>query len=225
MPVYRKGKRKVVQQKKIIREKQNGDWWQSKRVLIDDPDWPITRTSLKDIEQRLMFPISNYTRDLCKKKGSPIIIDWGCGEGVAIAEISRKFPKAKCYGFSDISYKSWNKVKKAKFIHDTENDFFTYFKDGSIDFLYSNHGLEHLKKAGIKVSDYFKRLIPKMKIGGIFVCQTEVGSDYFESRNDMANFLGAHKKLVVHFRLNKMNYVYTIQPTLIYGGIIVTRTK
>lgn len=167
MPVYKKGKRKVVEQRKIIREKQKRNKQQSKRVLIDDPGWAIRRTPLKHIERRLKFPISNYVRDICKRAGNPIVIDWGCGEGVAINEIARKFPKAGCYGFSDVSYKNWNKVKKVKFIHATANDFFRYFKNESVDLVYSFLGLDFIE---IRFKKYIENIVPKLKVGGKIVC-------------------------------------------------------
>jgi ubiquinone/menaquinone biosynthesis C-methylase UbiE len=176
MPVYRKG-RKVTAEKVLIRPDFNRKRMSERRWL-----WAFEQGSLRDMENALRFPIKKHVKQLAKKT-NPVVVDWGCGWGNAAAELAAAEPKAKVYGFSRDSYGNWNTIingnknegkeplQNVKFIHAVANDFFRYFKNNSIDLIYSRLGIKHVLIQG----EYIKRMIPKLKIGGIII--TDTGSE------------------------------------------------
>ena len=54
------------------------------------------------------------------------------------------------------------------FIHAEAEQFFNYFKDGSIDLLYSSAAIEHLWE---RLPDYVRRLVPKLTGNGVMALE------------------------------------------------------
>lgn len=172
MPVYKHGT-KIGAEKRIEFCRPN-----IKRKFKARRRWGDENSSLRAIEWDLSFRITEHVAELAKKS-TTVVVDWGCGKGAAIAELVAQIPKSRGYGFSGDSFREWNeilngnKAKKIKpatnvtFIHADANDFFRYFRNNSIDVLYSHLGLEHLDNQ----LEYLKRLISKLKKGGIIVCR------------------------------------------------------
>lgn len=172
MPVYRTG-RKVSRERRITALKGNKMRFFKRKLL-----WGVQSTPLDSVEFELGFQLKNHVENL-SRKSSPIVVDFGCGEGDAAAEIAMDVPKSRVYGFSDNSYRNWNRiingdkkkdakpVQNVKFIHAEAKDFFRYFKDNSIDLLYSRLGLVHVPEQ----VEYLKQLIPKLRKGGSIVTE------------------------------------------------------
>ncbi|HIH09737.1 MAG TPA: methyltransferase domain-containing protein [Candidatus Diapherotrites archaeon] len=173
MPVYKAGR--IVERNRLVSRTKSTE----RRVLRKPRRWPKENTPLGIVELDLLYPIKKRVAKLAETT-EPVVVDWGCGKGVAAAELAREVPKSMVYGFSNNSYTHWNKVlhgnklkeihplQNIKFIHADATDFFRYFKDGSIDILYSKLGICHLKSQ----VEYIKQLIPKLKIGGILLTET-----------------------------------------------------
>jgi len=172
MPVYRKGKKyqKEINEATIKRIK-------GKRVIVKEERWGITATPLRDIymdftcniKGKKVFDFKEEIKKISEKVKNPVIVDWGCGKGTAITELAYNFKNAKCYGFSKEYYAKWedNIESGVKFIHATAEDFKRYFKNNSIDVLYSYVGLYHLPKQ--QIIDYIKEIIPKIKKNGFII--------------------------------------------------------
>ncbi|MDO8627983.1 MAG: hypothetical protein Q7K42_05950 [Candidatus Diapherotrites archaeon] len=79
--------------------------------------------------------------------------------------MQKKFPKARCFGFGDLYFPEWEEQRNTTFIHAPGEDFSRYFKNGSIDFMYSYCGLEHLN-LGEKVQEYYCMLANKLALEG-----------------------------------------------------------
>src|SRR3989344_241833 len=131
-------------------------------------EWCVTNTPIILIEMFAKYDIRKHIKTIAKKR-RPMVVDWGCGIGNAIAEIAAEIPKTRCYGFSADSYTEWNHKKGVKFIHATGEDFSKYFKDGSIDVLYSHLGLLHFFKSkwdqGKSADAYIRLIIRKLRVG------------------------------------------------------------
>ena len=135
----------------------------AKRTLSGQTYWPVEFSGIHAVEASMDFPIREFIKNkYAAGNNKPVVVDWGCGSGCAIQQIARQIPKAKCIGFSEKRYLEWNKHSDAEFIQAVEKDFFRYFKDNSIDFLFSHLGIEHLKNP----AEYVQKIIPKLKVGG-----------------------------------------------------------
>jgi len=127
--------------------------------------WPYEETSLKCVERNFGFSLTGEIARRCGNAKSQVtVLDWGCGKGTAATELAQFGGKnVKVYGCSDVSYEEWLKNDKVKFIHETAEDTLRYFKDGSLDIIYSYYGLWHLEKSPVP---YIGRLAQKLKKGG-----------------------------------------------------------
>ncbi len=182
MPVYN-AKRKVKSQDGITSKPKF-----AKRRLVVTEKWGYNGVNIKPIEKLLDFPIMDHIGKLCKTT-SPVVVDWGCGKAISTEEIARANPNARVYGFSKESYLHWNllfmggKTKKGsasknlKLIHAEANDFFRYFKNSSIDFMFSRLGLVHLKNLPL----YLERVVPKLKVGGMIITDSNYSRREFLS--------------------------------------------
>lgn len=163
MPVYFKGwkpREEIREGTPIIRKGK-------KRVygkIGETGYWGAIDRKIKVIEASVSYPIMKMVQRMIRDGEKPVIVDWGCGKGTAISELARKNPKAKFYGVSDQFYPNWLRIKSAKFIHAPAEDFFRYFKNNSIDILYSSAAIEYLKE---KLPDYVKMLLPKLRKSGV----------------------------------------------------------
>jgi hypothetical protein len=138
-----------------------------KRVFQrDSHSWPIERTPLRTVMATLRINLVREAEKRAKQK-RPVVVDWGCGEGSAITFLAHETKKLKnspkLYGFSNRAYSTWAENQAVKFIHAPAEDFARYFKDSSIDILYSHQSLHHLPE------EYTLSLIPKLSKRGILV--------------------------------------------------------
>ena len=128
-------------------------------------------------------------RQLKMRQRPLVVVDWGCGTGRAISSLAIKFKEnVHAFGFSKDSYKEWEEVREAKLIHAPEEDFFRYFKDESIDALYSHLGLVHLAPLGFdadyglmaKAIDYIARVFRKISRGGVMAFDAPTSGFFME---------------------------------------------
>jgi len=171
MPIYRTGKF-VTKEQRITALTGH-----KKRSFIKKSFLNLVQNApLEFVESNLSFPIKSHVKNLARKI-NPVVVDFGCGKGQASAEIAKDVPKSRVYGFSDTSYRNWNRIingntekgvpprHNIKFIHAEAKDFPRYFKDNSIDIVYSHLGLMHTPNQ----MEYLRQLIPKLKKSGIIV--------------------------------------------------------
>jgi len=162
MPVFGKGRSKRPNRpahEKLIERKLG------KRIIERRQPWGVRASDLETVQRNLGFNFIEEIKQRLKKQETVNVLDWGCGAGTAISELGAKFPKkVKAYGCSDTAYSDWKGKRLAKFIHATKEDALRYFKDKSLDIIYSHYGLLYVKE-----TDYAVRLAQKLKVGGILV--------------------------------------------------------
>jgi len=148
------------------------------KTLLKNP-YATKNLPLARIELRLKTPLQKEALEFVTKlKRKPVIVDWGCERGRAIKELSNApelTGRVKAYGFGDLARKEWLNKDAAgvTFIHSPAEDFRRYFKDKSIDIIYSLAGIEHVESA-----EYVRSLLPKLTVGGKLV--TTIGNELFE---------------------------------------------
>jgi hypothetical protein len=135
------------------------------RKLGDIFQWGTKDSSVGEADYR-GFPLSQVVMHIMDRaqESAPTIVDWGCGKGVAITQLSDKFPKARCYGYSREFHPQWTKNDSVKFIHAPSGELARYLKDGSVDLIYSYLGMGHMKDE--EQTTEIEKLIPKLKHGG-----------------------------------------------------------
>lgn len=163
-----------------------------KREYVQRQRYPMERTSFLWIKE-VVFPYlfskspsepseSFFSKRLKEKKQPLVVLDWGCGKGQAIDELAKGQP-VHAYGYSVDSYKEWNNSKNTKFIHSTNEDLLRYFKDGSIDIIYSYLAMAHMFSKSIesrkskRAINHICSLTRKLSKGGIlgFDLFSEIG--------------------------------------------------
>ncbi len=144
----------------------------------NESHWLYHNTTLKQMQKNMGLNITEIIRKKIKPNQPPIVVEWGCSNGVALAGIARKFgEKAKYYGLSHRAYPEWmtsKSLKRIKLIHAPAEDFFRYFKDASIDVFYAHQALHWLAEQ----PEYIKRVLPKLKVGGVLA--TTIDSERLE---------------------------------------------
>jgi len=168
MPVYGKGRKiKPTQRGKI--ERIEGE------IKVEKiAGYILENSSLRKVEKNLYFNISGFVKDLIDNGKKPVVMDWGCAKGKAAAQLGKKFSETKVFGVSDVAYKSWKRSKNVNFIHETKEDALRYFKNGSIDLIYSHYGLSWIKE----IDPYLEKLLPKLKKGGKLVSDSIGNSEH-----------------------------------------------
>jgi len=139
-----------------------------KRIFVDGMPWPSTHTSI-DIVERACGPIRKALHErIASGEKRPVVLDWGCGDGLAATRIAEEFQGARVVGFSNQFYEAWRNNEKVSFIHALADDLPRYFADNSIDIVYSRLGLAHLNYSGQE--SQINSLLRKLRPGGtIFV--------------------------------------------------------
>lgn len=146
MPVYgkgRTGKKNSATGLKIIRLPIKGKKIK-KRVFKRRSKWTEINNPLREINKTMGINLIIETKNLFKqKKRKVVVVDWGCGTGKAITELAAKCQKeANCYGFAQDSYREWKESLSVKYIQAEAWDFPRYFKDNSIDLMFSFSAFE-----------------------------------------------------------------------------------
>jgi len=161
---------KIVSRQKLLRRNT------ATRVFGTEQEqsWYYHNTPLRKMQSLLGINLSDIVAKKIAAKQKPVVVDWGCSNGTAIRSLAKKFNgKAQCYGVSHRTYPEWRTnrdSKKVNFIHTTANDFFRYFKDGSIDLFYAHQALLHLPNE----VGYIQRVLPKLATGGKLVANLDL---------------------------------------------------
>jgi len=171
MPIYRKGRlpKRIPDERALIKPGVGRKRIIGKRGIR----YGNENTSIEEIESALGY---NIRRKIARDR-KPIVVDWGCGKGRSIAEIAQQFRNARCYGFSNQFYRSWlqNKESGAMFIYSDATRFNKYFKDNSINVIYSHYGLNYADWLEYRLVDYLhEHVVPKLKKGGVLVFNLDV---------------------------------------------------
>ena len=169
MPVFGKERERRARgrflEKEVLRN-EAGTTHFAKRVYAPRKKYFSERSPVKHVERMLGFPIRLWINQKVEQlKRRPVILDWGCGSGETIKQISAQFgSQVKTYGYAKDSHKDWKEDSGTKFIHATANDLLRYIKNGAVDLIYSNLGLFH--NAG---PDYIVKLSKKLSAGGVLI--------------------------------------------------------
>ncbi len=138
-------------------------------------DWTVNNTPYPTLVKEFGFSPIAFARKRTHATGKPaVILDWGCGNGRAIREISAKGGNiVRCYGYGKDSYSEWNHPSRVQFVQESLERSLRYFKRmGGIDLIYSHWGLTHVAgketpELGVpRLNEYLEQLIPSLKIGG-----------------------------------------------------------
>lgn len=138
-------------------------------------NWTVNNTPYSTLVKEFGFSPLSFARKRTQTTGKPaVILDWGCGNGRAIRELSAKSGNmARCYGYGKDSFPEWNRPSRVQFVQESMERAIRYFKRmGGIDLIYSHWGLGHIagKKMPVlgvpQLNEYMKQLIPTLKIGG-----------------------------------------------------------
>lgn len=148
-----------------------------KLVVGDTIKWPIQETPL----ERIHLPIVEKVKQRINEGVANLkVVEWGCGLGVAIGELKKKFPKAECVGYSGDIFREWGAVKGVEFVHMPAENLPRHFEDESIDVLYSHKALRYLERHNPKkYGGMVDSLIKKLKHGG-FMLIDGMGDDEFK---------------------------------------------
>jgi len=138
-----------------------------KRRVIDRRLFPIIDSSLLFIDS--FIPVSLTLRKMIEEGiQDPLVVDWGCGEGIALEQLATEFDNARCYGYSHTFYGNWGDSKRVKYIHAPSGTLARYLPNDSVDLIYSFNGLSHL---GEELPDEIRKLTPKLKDTGIILLE------------------------------------------------------
>ncbi len=207
MPIYKKGRSvgvRLAEEKQkgkkdfsvndldnsrieLVWKKIKGKYIRFRKYVPSSAKWTSEEISLFGAEQGLRFPITKTARLMVlleKKQGrKPLIVDWGCGKEIATEQLGKTLgDEARVIGFGDIMKKEWIQKESVEFIHGESSSFFRYFKDNSINILYSHYGIMHLTGAEI----YIKNMIKKIAPAGFLVTHLE--------NKELRNFLTENVK-------------------------------
>ena len=111
-----------------------------------------THTDLHDINDliRIKDRIISQCRHSKADSGSIVIVDWGCGAGHTLTQLSRWLEAmnincVQLYGFANEFHVDWFKAPaNLTFILDVADNLPRYFRASSVDFIYSIAGLYYL---------------------------------------------------------------------------------
>jgi SAM-dependent methyltransferase len=158
---------KVPDRKRELRESAKGKKELERLKNRDkNANWGYFDTSLSEVEKRLNFNIRSFLKKLIKKKKASVL-DLGCGNGQAGAEIKKLFgervrvvgnflerPRTKKF---DNNYALFDSLVMGDF-----ND--ASFKE-SFDLIYSNFGAKH----SLTILHTLQKSIELLRPGGVFV--------------------------------------------------------
>ncbi|MFA5050302.1 MAG: hypothetical protein WC501_04810 [Candidatus Micrarchaeia archaeon] len=134
--------------------------------------WPMFYSSLESIETTLEFSIRKHCRRLCKKSDRAVIMDWGCGDGTALKQLSsdKKIRENTLFfGYGNTWDTNWNSIDGVKFLFFVKEHMVEYFRRAKLklDFVYSHGGLDKLTPE--EFIEHLKDLSDVIMQGGIIV--------------------------------------------------------
>ena len=115
--------------------------------------WNDEISTLSRVETEFGYSLTNFIRkrfarnNHSKGTAKPVVVlDWGCGAGIALHMLDEIFGRqVELYGFSKDHYAEWSgNSKNIAFIQETANNSPRFFKERSIDLIYSFFGINHL---------------------------------------------------------------------------------
>lgn len=178
MPVYGKGRILRANPKHPIREahareseKAKG---KSRRVVLQRTgQWSVFFTPIQKISTELGLDIPRWIERRLENKRKLNILDWGCGAGTAATQLGEKYGRfIHMYGYGNMPHESWAKNAHVKFIWQDQQSMLRYFKDGSLDLIYSRFGLYHTLRPQIPLEErmeYWVSLVKKLSTKGLLI--------------------------------------------------------
>lgn len=127
--------------------------------------WGIERTLYSDLNKT--FDLLERIERIHEKNKSKVIkiLDWGCGFGFGIQELSTILEKKniphKIYGLSNNYYPYWDKIKSGNiaFVLDDFRKMSAYHELKDFDIIFSNYGLTHLIHHPYKVEQTMRYVL------------------------------------------------------------------
>ncbi len=163
-------------------EEEKADSLNPDQPIISPHDmyWPMFASNLEKVARGLKFNIAAHCRDLCNQKLKQVVLEWGCGRGNAVKDLSLDPEikgKALIYGYSDIWDVSWNEVEGVKFLFFVKEHMVEYFKRTRqrINFVFSHGAMEYLKYDDLKI--HLEKLASIMDSGAKIVFSPDISSD------------------------------------------------
>lgn len=152
--------------------------------------YSVMGSSLPLVERAMDFSVRHWVKSRYATSQKPVrVVDFGCGTGVAITALARKFGKqVDAMGFDRKLYSTWLKNNHVRFVHEEMNSFDRIFKPETVDIVYSYHGLWHpLNENPKKRLLFLGKIVRSIKKGGILVCNFQHTSR--EMRNEVLDYL------------------------------------
>jgi len=165
--------------------------WPNKRELEGRPSrtqplimrhgthWGMFKTNLEEVERKLAFSARDHCRKLCAETvgRKALIMDWGCGTGAALKELSMDpeiQDNALLYGYSSVWDVRWNDVEGVQFLFFVKEHLLEYFRRTrqQIDFVFTHGAMDYLKDD--ELPSYLEALGELMPPGAKVVFQTSV---------------------------------------------------
>ncbi|GEM_PF-6802767 len=185
MPVFGKGrtnkdpagKKDRNPQKHLNTEVKRRDFFfqpEEKRRYGPRQYFKYIHTPLFDIKTLLRFDLAGFIHQRTLNTKQPaVVVDWGCGTGRAIEELTDRFKdQVLAYGYSRDSYDLWAISERVKYIQATAEDLPRYLqKLPPIDLIYSYMGYYHFdsKLNRVQSATYLAKLAQKLAPGGMLV--------------------------------------------------------
>lgn len=148
-----------------------------KKIVFRRPAraWGFEKTNFNRIDFYFGGALSKEINSLVSSSKSKVrILDWGCGRGVALADLAKILPanKVSLIGFSADTYPEWLSLSKKKniiFLNSSAPVLERYLRSHPVDLIFSNLGLVHLNEGAARHIVALKRALP---VGGkIFVSE------------------------------------------------------
>lgn len=154
-------------------------------------DWAIEYSKIDEVNRELGINLKeqinlSMQRNSLGQSDQTMVLDWGCGAGVALFQLGEMFKtdEVKLVGFGNTFYRKWfYDSTDITYIFDDAEHLDLYFKQQSIDVLFSYWGLLHY--IGV-AQDHLDLLSGLMKPNGFFSSNCAMGGSA-HSINEMRN--------------------------------------
>lgn len=194
MPTYGKGRAKRYTPERLSRIGFNRIISRNKKRIQFGKqigDWKQFRSPLTRVSEGLGIELPEWVRQHASAKKRPLaVLDWACGDGLAIRQLQQRFPEeVHAYGYDHHSHKDWLKDEHVKYIHEDAAKMLRYIKPHSLDVAYSFYGLTHyLHSISLPARiRYIRELVRKLRPGGMFVMNFD--SSHLEQADILASAL------------------------------------